>query len=257
LAPLSLQAAMLSSVPMQGGMVMPMISYSSGSGALSVTLDPAVPQLTPLLVSHPADSFDPSDPWFQNLDPSQDGRSFSRRYGFVMDMETDPLPANRAIWIRKLSGPPDLGFYRYRETAPKQWTPIFGTEGSTNALFWSGMMFHPGVSAPPGTNALMAAFEAFLVDTADNNAEVPGTATGPFVFNFTNVEDGRPSLDTHETFALMWPTHATNWVVESAGSCAGAPWQAVTNPPTSTNGFLTIPMDAQSPALFYRLRRVP
>ena len=110
-----------------------------------------VPQLTPLMVSNPGDSFDPADPWFDALDPSRQGLSFSRRYGFVMDTMTDPLPPNTAIWLRKVSGSPELGFYRYSGSAPKAWEPIFGTAGTTNALFWNGMMFHPGVTAPPGT----------------------------------------------------------------------------------------------------------
>eukprot|EP00825_Cyclidium_porcatum_P046150 TRINITY_DN7191_c0_g1_i1.p4 TRINITY_DN7191_c0_g1~~TRINITY_DN7191_c0_g1_i1.p4 ORF type:complete len:171 (+),score=17.50 TRINITY_DN7191_c0_g1_i1:565-1077(+) len=140
--------ATLSSVPMQGSMVMPMISYSAAEGALRVAVDPAVPQLTPLLASNPLDRFDPADPWYDLLDPTRQGLAFSRRYGFVMNTATDPLPSGTAIWIRKQAGSPELGAYRYRSSAPKAWEPIFGTAGSSNALFWNTMMFHPGITAP-------------------------------------------------------------------------------------------------------------
>lgn len=255
--PLAVQAATLSDVPMQGGMVMPMISYDADSDTLGVMLDPAIPQLTPLMVSHPSDAFDPADPWFQDLDPSREGRSFSRRYGFVMDAMSDPLPANRAIWIRKLSGPSDLRFFRYRNTEPKEWTPIFGTAGTSNALFWNRMMFHPGVSASPGTNELSAVFEAYLVDPTDGNAEVPGGSTGPFTFNFTNVEDGRPAVSIGLKPAVAWPATATNWVLECASSLSATNWTVVTDAPTWVDGKPAVLSETTATSLYYRMRRAP
>ena len=68
------RAATLNAVPMQGGMVMPMVSYLAEQGRLQVMMPAEVPQLTPLMVSHPGDSFDPADPWFDALDPSRQGR---------------------------------------------------------------------------------------------------------------------------------------------------------------------------------------
>ena len=147
------RAATLTAVPMQGGMVMPMVSYHSSDGKMHVMMPTTVPQLTPLLVSNPGDSFDPADPWFGALDPSAQGNAFSRRYGFVMDGNTDLLPAGTQIWIRRLSGSAGLSAYRYQETAPKALQPIFGTDGVTNALYWNGKMFHPVFAAPPGTSS--------------------------------------------------------------------------------------------------------
>ena len=156
-APVS--GAVLTSVPMQGSMVMPMLSYHAAEGALHVQLDPTIPQLTPLLVSHPQDRFDPADPWFDALDPSRQGLAFSRRYGFVMNTVTDPLPAETGIWIRKLSGSAPLGFYRaHAMSLPHRWEPLFGTAGTTNVFAWSATMFHPCVTAPPGTNSYAATF---------------------------------------------------------------------------------------------------
>ena len=111
-----------------------------------------------------------------------------------MDANTDPLPAGTQIWIRKLSGSPGLSAYRYQETAPKALQPIFGTDGMTNALYWNGMMFHPVFAAPPGTNSYSATFEVYLLDTTTGQ-EVPGSSSGPLVFTWTDVPDGRPGSE--------------------------------------------------------------
>lgn len=251
------RAATLTTVPMQGGMVMPMIAYDADDGRLHVTnMSAEIPQLTPLLISNPNDNFDPADPWHDFLDPSRQGLSFSRRYGFVMDAMSDPLPANTAIWLRKLAGPAELGFYRYSGSAPKAWEPIFGTAGTTNALYWNGMMFHPGVTAPSGTNSLTATFEAFLMNT-NNNTEVPNSSTRPLVLNFTNVPDGRPALSLAHRLVIAWPTAATNWVLEAADTVPSTTWVQVTNVPVMVDGQPAVVIEGAAAKQFFRLRRTP
>ena len=71
LAPAAGLAATLTSVPMQGGMIMPMVAYHAEHGHLHVMMPTEIPQLTPLLVSNPGDQFDPADPWYDDLDPSR------------------------------------------------------------------------------------------------------------------------------------------------------------------------------------------
>ena len=94
-----------------------------------------IAQLTPLLVSNPNDSFDPADPWFKYLDPSRQGLAFSRRYGFDMDVMTDYLPWNRALWIRNLGSSPELSFYDYNDfVGALTWNPILGTDGTSHAV---------------------------------------------------------------------------------------------------------------------------
>ena len=193
-------AAVLTQIPVQdygdntsSWMLMPMVSYSANNDSVQVMMPNGVPQLTPLLVSNPSDGFDPGDPWFDALDPTVQGASFSQRYGFMMSGNSDAVPSNRQLWIRKLSGSTDLKFYRYSSSAPKSFEPIFGTDGSTNALAWSLLMFHPVVTAPPGTNSYTATFEVYVVDT-NTGEEVPGSSSGPLAFNWTDVSDGRPSL---------------------------------------------------------------
>ena len=250
------RAATLTAVPMQGGMAMPMVSYHADDGHLHMMMPGDVPQLTPLLVSHPGTNFVAGDPWYDFLDPSRQGLSFSRRYGFVMDTMTDKLPTNTVIWLRKLSGPPELGIYRYSGSAPKAWQPIFGTAGTTNALYWKGDMFHPGITAPPGTNPLRSTFEAFLVDT-NSNTEVPGSGTGPMVFDFTNVSDGRPALNLAQKIVVAWPSTATNWVLESATTLSSADWATVTNTSVTVDGQPAVVLDGSAGKKFFRMRLAP
>ncbi len=253
----SAQGATLTSVPMQGGMVMPIVSYHASDGMLHVMMPSTVPQLTPLLVSNPGDSFDPADPWFDALDPSRRGLSFSRRYGFVMDAMTDTLPAGYQIWIRKLSGSVGLSAYRYRDSAPKMLDPIFGTDGVTNALYWNGMMFHPVFAAPPGTNGYSASLEVFLLDTA-TGLEVPNSTSGPLLFTWTDVPDGRPALSIAPGIVLSWPSGTTtNWLLETAGSPTAQRWTVVTNAPVLVNGQSCVSRDGSAGQEFFRMRYVP
>jgi hypothetical protein len=68
----SAHAAVLSTVPRQGGMLMPEVYYHADTDSVTVDLSAIgiTAQITPLLVSNPNDSFDPGDPWFPYLDPS-------------------------------------------------------------------------------------------------------------------------------------------------------------------------------------------
>jgi hypothetical protein len=253
-------AALLTTVPMQGGMLMPEVYYHADSDTVTVDLSYIVStaQLTPLLVSNPLDSFSTTDPWFEALDASRQGLAFSRRYGFDIDPMSDLLAGNRELWLRKLSSSPGLGFYDYNaSTTPKTWTPIFGTAGSSNATYWSGLMWHVGVTAPPGTNSYAATFQVYVVNT-DNGLEVPGSGSAPFVLNWTEVPDGRPQLNiavlpSHQV-QLTWPTSATNWTLVSAPIANSTSWSAVTNSPVTLNNQLTVTLNAAPTAQHFRLR---
>lgn len=250
-------ATILTGVPMQGGMAMPMVSYNSADGRMHVMMPMEIPQLTPLLVSHSGDSFDPTDPWFDTLDPSREGASFSRRYGFVMDAGSDPLPAGTQMWLRKLSGAADLKFYRYSASAPKALDPIFGTDGVTNARYWNGMMFHPVVTAPPGTNDYTATFEVYLIDTATGQ-EVANSSSGPLVFDWTNLPDGRPVLSLSLGMVVTWPSiTTTNWVLESAGAVNATTWTTVTNAPVTVAGQSSVIVEGSATQQYFRMRYVP
>ncbi len=250
----TVSAATLTAVPMQGGMVMPMVSYSAADGRVHVMLDPTIPQFTPLLVSNQADNFSPDDPWFDALDPSRQGLAFSRRYGFVMDTMTDPLPGGVAIWLRKLSGPASLGAYRYANTAPKAFEPIFGTAGSAPALAWNGMMFHPTFTVPPGTNTYTATFDAYLADSG-TGAEIANSSSGAFTLTWTSVPDGRPTLSIANKVVIAWPVAPGNWVLESASSLPAVDWTPVAATPITIDGQPTVILEPSAASKLYRLRK--
>ena len=256
----SASAAVLTTVPMQGGMLMPEVYYHADSDTVTVDLSTILvtAQLTPLLISNPSDSFSPTDPWFDSLDPRKQGLAFSRRYGFDMDAMSDIPPDNRQLWIRKLSGSPDLGIYDYNASAtPKLWTPIFGTAGTTNATYWSGLMWHVGVAAPAGTNTYSATFEVYVVNT-DNGLEVPGSSSGPFILNWRDVPDGRPQLEiavlAPGLVQLSWPANATNWTLVSASTPNAPNWSSVTNTPVALNNQLTVTLDTVNSPQLFRLK---
>lgn len=256
----TVQAATLSMVPMQGGMVMPMISYRAAEDRLEVMLDPAVPQLTPLLASNPGDHFDPADPWFDLLDPSRQGWSFSRRYGFVMSTMTDPLPGDRQIWIRKLAGEPDLLAFRYSSGAPKVFEPIFGSAGSSPAMRWNGMMFHPVFAAAPATNGVAATFEAYLVDAA-TGAEVPNSGTGVFTLSWTNLPESRPELAVEipapGQVTAYWLAGAGSYRLQASFAAGGAEWADVSEPVIADGERRSVTIPAEGGARFFRLRNAP
>lgn len=254
----NVSATLLTGVPMQGGMIMPMLRYNAGTGHIQVMLTNTVPTLTPLLVSNPADNFDPGDPWFTALDPSARGASFSRRYGFMWDNYlSDALPANTEVWIRKLSSSPGLNAYRYAEFEPKAFAPIFGTDGTPGAMMWNRMMFHPCFTAAPGTNTFTAEFEVYLANTTTGQ-EVPNSSTDTITFNFNNLPDGRPELLLAPKILVGWSENAsTNWVLERASSPNSAAWTPVTNAPVAVEGHSAVVLDNSAAQQYFRMRYVP
>jgi hypothetical protein len=253
-------AAVLTNVPMQGSMLMPVVYYHADTDTVTVDLSAILvtAQLTPLLVSNSQDSFSPGDPWFDSLDPSRQGLAFSRRYGFDMDVMTDYLAEDRELWIRRLSSSPNLGIYDYHESATsKIWTPIFGTAGTSNATYWSGLMWHVGVTAPAGTNTYSATFEVYVVNSTTGQ-EVPGSGSGPFTLHWTDIPDGRPPLNIAAQVSgqvqLVWPASATNWTLVSASTPEASSWSAVTNASVTRNHECAVTLSAAQAARFFRLK---
>lgn len=256
----SASAIVLTTVPMQGGMLMPKVYYHLDTDTVTVDLSGILvtAQLTPLLISNPTDAFSPADPWFDSLDPSEQGLAFSRRYGFDMDAMSDIPPDNRQLWIRKLAGSPDLAIYDYNATStPKRWTPIFGTAGTSNATYWSGLMWHVGAAAPGGTNTYSATFQAYVVNT-DSGLEVPGSSSAPFVLSWTDVPDGRPQLNIAVPapghVQLTWPAGATNWTLVSASAANSTNWPPITNTPVTLNDQLSVTLDTVETSQHFRLK---
>ena len=257
---LNAPAAELATVPMQGSMLMPTVWYHADTDSVTVGLEDIIvtAQLTPLLVSHPNDWFNSLDPWFESLDPSRKGLAFSRRYGFTMHVMTDLLLPDRELWIHKLSSSPGLSFYDYNDfVSPKSWNPIFGTAATTNATYWSGLMWHIGVTAPPSTNRYTATFEIFVMNTATGQL-VPNSSSGPFQLEWTCVSDDRPALAITNIgpgkVQLLWPAASSNWTLRSASASQSTNWQNVAKPPDLVGDELRVTLDATNSLQFYRLQ---
>lgn len=172
-----------------------------------------------------------------------------------MDTMTDPLPDGTKIWLRKLSGPASLGAYRYANTAPKAFEPIFGTAGSPTAMAWNGMMFHPTFTAPPGTNSYSATFDVYLADTA--GVEVANSSSGEFTLTWTTVSDGRPTLSIASKVTIAWPPTSGNFVLEVADSLPAANWTPVATTPVTIDGQPTVILEPSAASKIYRLRATP
>jgi hypothetical protein len=247
-------AATLTSVALQGPSMIH-VSLACNGTQLSVSIEPGVPQLTPLDVSNPADSFSPGDPWFDTLDPSRRGLAFNRQFGFVLAGGSE-LPAGAGIWVRCVSNSPALEMYRYRSTAPATWEPMFGFSGSTNLLQWNLGMFHPAFAAPPGTGTHTAAFEAFLVDPS-TGARWPGADAIGINLTLTNTPSLRPTIDAAQCFVVTWPATATNYVLQSANEASAAEWSLVTNTPVMLDGRSAVVLPMAESRRFFRLNRAP
>jgi hypothetical protein len=271
------QAQVLELVPRQGGMLMPEVYYHADSDSVTVDLsalydqygNPIIAQLTPLLVSNPNDSFDPADPWFAYLDPSRQGLAFTRRYGYDMDVMTDYVPGNRALWIRNLGSSPELSFYDYMDAeynpddAAPTWNPILGTAGTSNAVYWNEGMWHMPVTAPPAppgkTNYYSARIEIYVVNT-DTGEEVTNTGTR-FVLTWSDVPDSRPALTINPAatnkLTVTWPASATNWSLVSATNLSLTNWTMVTNTVFLLDNQSAVRLDGLAAQQFFRLRRNP
>jgi hypothetical protein len=249
-------AAVLTTVPMGGGMVHVNLLYNATDHRLEAAVEPVIPRLAPLDVTNPADSFVPADPWFGLLDPSQGGLAFNRQYGIVQAPGSDPVPADKGIWVRWLSCTPGLCFYRYRSTDPKAFEPIFGTAGATNVFPWSLSMFHPAVVAPPKDGTHTATFEAFVVNLPTGLPD-PGFASAQFTLNWTIVPSARPTLALGNDHVLRWAASATNYVLEASDSTGAGTWWNVEATPVISGNFYELPIEPTGTGQFYRLRRVP
>jgi hypothetical protein len=184
--------AILTTVPMQGNFPAqgnPMVHVSilfrnQSVNTFGVSIDPIIPQLTPLTISNPDDSFDSADPWAQPLE----GKAFSRRYGFVLDGESDNLPLNTTLRIRQIQTSDNLNVYYLRSTTPKEFTGIFGTQGSDTTWSWNLAMFHPTYVVPGEIGTYQAKYEIFLANVLTNLPQ-DGYTPMSFTLNLTAVPE--------------------------------------------------------------------
>lgn len=249
----------LNNVPMQGSMVHVNLRHRLVAGAptLEVHLDPSIPVLTPLAVSHPGVAFDPAHPWFPDLDPSRGGYAFNRQYGFLLDGESDPLAEGHAIRIRQRSAAPGLLVRRYRQSPPA-WEPMFGQNGSPEVFEWNLLMFHAAYAIPPEhPGPVEAEYEAYVVDGAGER--VGNGATFKLVWNVAQgLTLNRPrfaasGLEVEAVLPSAW--NGWNLRLERRLEAAAGDWAAVQMLMSASAG-TNLLRDPNPPvgAAFYRAR---
>lgn len=192
-------AAVLTMLPtpmMQGGMLHANIWFDGST--LHSYFDPGVPELKPLAVWSPGDTFDPASPWFSRLDPSTGAGAFNSQYGLLIDGSlTDPLPLGSKILVSIVDATPALGIFRWRNTEPQIFDPILGTEGAPISWDWGALnhaMFHPMFVAGPGAGENPAATLRF--ELVDESTGAPLTQYGDTqaVFQFQMIPEPSAAL---------------------------------------------------------------
>ncbi|MGH7968718.1 MAG: hypothetical protein ACREIC_08335, partial [Limisphaerales bacterium] len=100
-------------------------------------------------------------------------------------------------------------------------------------------------------------FEVFLLDTT-TGLDVPNSTSGPLLFTWIDVPDGRPTLSIAPDMTISWPAStATNYVLEAADSPFGSPWSSVTNNPFLQAGEWMVVLEPGEPRKFFRMRLAP
>ncbi|QYY37206.1 hypothetical protein [Ruficoccus sp. ZRK36] len=174
------------------GQKMPMIhinidfnSYAAPASALTVIVDNSVPEMQPLSTLSPGSSFNPSDPWYATLDPSQEGLAWTRQYGFVTTF--DPAPEGLYFWVDMDVSGSGLEAYYVRDSSPTEFTAIFGTDGSSTQWMYPDTMTHPVFAADPTVASYSVSGTIYLGDI-DGIADSSYTAQS-FTLDFTAVPE--------------------------------------------------------------------
>lgn len=160
----------------QGGMVHAEVTFlDQATGSFSIHLETPEPEMAPLTIWAPGEDFDPSDPWYSTLDPSQQAKPFSSRYGLMLNAaESDFLPAGKAFGVRLVSISDGLTGYFYRGTeGSEQFDAVFTNVGDT--VLWSGNMWHP-LFVADGPGIYEASLEFFIADESFAGFVEPTTA---------------------------------------------------------------------------------
>ncbi len=161
----------------QGGMIMPNVYFNGQKFIVSAwtdteenTIGAGMAELANLAYWSPGDTLNPSDPWYNLLDPvGGSGLYFSNRFGLTMDPASEFLPDGTSIGVRLVSSTAGISFYNYRSglsgTALFDQVFFLDPAQENDYVLWNGNMWHfYAVADAPGTYS--ATFEIFLADAA-------------------------------------------------------------------------------------------
>lgn len=215
LASAHVNAATLTAIPspmQQGGMIhADVVFLDQSTDTFEVTLHHGSPEMKPLSIWSPGNDFDPSDPWYSELDPSQHAKPFNSQYGLLIDTTfSDPLPVGKSLGIRVLSMDAGLTGYFYRGTdGSEEFSALLGEAG--DAVLWSGAMWHPVfVADAPGI--YMTTLEFFVADETLSGFVEPTTALNDPGYSTGTVTLMLTAVPEPHTYALLAGAVCLGWV---------------------------------------------
>lgn len=217
------RSATLASIPTamaQGGMIHINVTFlDQASGTFSSNAESETPQMKPLALWSPGNNFDALSPWYMTLDPTQEARQYSNRFGFLVDTGASSLiPSGKSLGIRMVSSTPGLGGYFYNTSGNGTFAPVFLTTGAArDYVLWNGTMWHTVFTMPASTpygTAVTATFEFFLADTSAAGAvDYTTTASAAAGYSTTTQIVSWTAIPEPSTWALLLGAGAASAVL--------------------------------------------
>jgi len=204
------ELSMLPSPIDQGGMIHADVTFKDqANDTFQIMLHHGMVELQPLGMWAPGETFNPSDPWFPELDPTMGNKAFGSRYGILINgAESDFLPAGKSFGIRVSAIDDGLTGYNYSHSeGSEQFVAVLDEVG--DAVQWSGNMWHPVfVADEPGI--YMATLEFFIVDDSFSG----------FVSPTSSAMDGAYSTGTVNLMMTAVP-EPTAYALAAGALCLG------------------------------------
>jgi len=136
---------------------------------------------TPILTPLPSgSSFDPNTVYYTSLNE----KAYNWQYAWVSEAPLT-LPANTAVWIEQTAkSSPYLNVYDRNNN----YTPIFGTKGSSTIWKWSGGMVHNAYTVTPSLSTYWATYRLYIGD-ANTGTELPEYGDATLTLNWQSVPE--------------------------------------------------------------------
>ncbi|MGE9295439.1 MAG: hypothetical protein ACQKBV_04040 [Puniceicoccales bacterium] len=197
-------AAILEAIPtpvQQGGMIHTMVTFTDQpTGTFSIMQEPGIPVMQPLTAWSPGDTFDPADPWYTTLDPSQGDLPFNSQYGLMVNGgASDPLPGGKSLGIRVTDIDAGLEGYFYSTAGAGTFDLVLGDVG--DAVQWSGNMWHP-VFVADGPGSYDVTLQFFIIDAPFSGFVSPTSALADPNFAMGEVTLTLTAVPEPSTYAL-------------------------------------------------------
>jgi hypothetical protein len=171
--------------------------------------------------------------------------------------------AGNFVWIEKTGGSPELKTYAVSETEDPYgpYTPIFGTDGSSNRWRWDGFMDHNVYAVPlaalaASNQVFTAAYRLYIGDAAGSPVSGYGATTTTWTWQGPAMPF-KPSIKVHHCLVIEWPAGSAPCVLEMAEAGPSPTWIGVTNSPAIVDGNKVVVFEPSLANRQFRLRMAP